>query len=102
MFEASAPDGTQLRIIWFEVSEEQERSFEQYRRGLRRLMKSGTAAGHDVVARPGAHYVVWYVPQGSRGSNAEAEVPQGLQAAGLRPEQADARRHRRRTRPCGL
>lgn len=102
MFEASAPDGTQLRIIWFEVSEEQERSFEQYRRGLRRLMKSGTAAVHDVVARPGAHYVVWYVPQGSRVSNPEAELLQELQAAGFSPEQADFRRNGRRIRLYGL
>src|SRR5690554_1018490 len=73
LFEASSPDGTVLRIVWFEVSADQERSFEQYRRGLRRLMKSGHAAVHDVVARPGAHYVAWQLPQGTVTQTLEPE-----------------------------
>lgn len=102
LFEASAPDGTLLRIVWFEVSEDQERSFEQYRRGLRRLMKAGVAAVFDVVARPGAHYVAWYPPQGSRVREPEAELLSAVQEAGFEPAAADFRRNGRRTQLYGL
>ncbi len=102
VFEASAPDGTQLRIVWFEVSEEQERSFEQYRRGLRRLMKAGVAAVFDVVSRPGAHYVAWLPPQGSRVVSPEAELLAALREAGFEPEQADFRRNGRKVQLYGL
>lgn len=96
-FEASSPDGTVLRIVWFEVTPEQERSFEQYRRGLRKLMKSGHAAVHDVVARPGAHYVAWYLPQGSRLTSVEPELNEVLEAAGFEYGQADIRRSGRQS-----
>ncbi len=102
LFEASSPDGTVLRIVWFEVSADQERSFEQYRRGLRRLMKSGHAAVHDVVARPGAHYVAWQLPQGTVTQTLEPEFKAAIEAAGFKPEQAEVRRNGRRLQIYGL
>ncbi len=36
-FEATAPDGTPLRIEWFDLKPEREPEFEAYRRLLRRL-----------------------------------------------------------------
>lgn len=59
LFEATAPDGAPLRIEWFDLPAEREAEFESYRRLLRRLKKAGLAAVHDVIARPGAHYVAW-------------------------------------------
>lgn len=102
LFEASSPDGTVLRIVWFEVGAEQERSFEQYRRGLKRLMKSGHAAVHDVVARPGAHYVAWYLPHGAVTHTLEPDFKAALEAAGFTREQADIRRSGRKLQVYGL
>ena len=62
-FEATAPDGSPVRIIWYEITVEQEQRFESYRRTLRQLNQLGLAALYDVVSRPGAHYVVWKQPQ---------------------------------------
>lgn len=102
LFEASAPDGTLLRIVWFEVDAEQERSFEIYRRGLRRLQKSGLAAVYDVVSRPGAHYVAWHPPQGAPAGTIEPELVQALEQAGFSASQADVRRVGRRSQIYGL
>src|SRR5690554_1478721 len=102
LFEASAPDGTLLRIVWYEVSEEQERSFELYRRGLRRLMKAGVAAVFDVVARPGAHYVAWYTTQGGRVHSPEPELIQAVEQAGFDTSAAEFRRNGRKTQLYGL
>ena len=54
-FEATAPDGSPVRIIWYEITVEQEQRFESYRRTLRQLNQLGLAALYDVVSRPGAH-----------------------------------------------
>lgn len=102
VFEASAPDGTLLRIVWFDVSEDQERSFEQYRRGLRRLLKAGIAAVFDVVSRPGAHYVAWLPPQGSRVHNPDPELLAALQEAGFDAAQAKFRRNGRKVQLYSL
>lgn len=61
-FHATAPDGTPLRIEWFDLPPEREREFERYRRLLKHLKKLDKAALHDVVSRPGAHYVAWHTP----------------------------------------
>lgn len=61
-FRATAPDGSPLRIEWFDLPPEREGEFERYRRLLKQLKKTGDAALHDVVSRPGAHYVAWLVP----------------------------------------
>ncbi len=102
LFEASAPDGTSLRIVWFEVTPEQERSFEVYRRGLRKLLKSGHAAVYDVVSRPGAHYVAWYPPTGAPVQTPDPELVTVLVAAGFTADQADIRRSGRRQQVHGL
>lgn len=77
LFDAVAPDGTALRIIWYEFdSPQQEMQFETYRQLLRRLEKQDLAATFDIVSRPGAHYVAWYVP-----SNGKAKASEELEAA---------------------
>lgn len=89
LFEATAPDGAPLRIEWFELPPEREAEFENYRRLLRRLKQAGVAAVHDVVGRPGAHYVAWErVPVGatpvSSAAAAALTLP-GLSSAGAGP-----------------
>lgn len=106
LFQATAPDGAPLRIEWFEVAPDQEGDFEAYRRLLRRLKRAGVAAVHDVIARPGAHYVAWEVPPSQAspaaaggGSLAGAQAPglpsglaEELAAAGYSLDAADLRR----------
>jgi beta-lactam-binding protein with PASTA domain len=63
LFGATAPDGTALQISWYDLQgAEDERAFERYRALLRELRRAGYAAIYDLVARPGAHYVAWRVP----------------------------------------
>ena len=62
LFDATAPDGAAVRVAWYSVDPEEEAAFERYRKLLRALKRDGLAAIHDLVARPGAHYVAWYVP----------------------------------------
>ena len=62
LFDATAPDGAAVRVAWYSVDPEEEAAFERYRKLLRALKRDGFAAIHDLVARPGAHYVAWYVP----------------------------------------
>lgn len=62
LFHATAPDGTPLRIEWFDLPPEREGEFERYRRLLKQLKRDGKASLHDVVSRPGARYVAWYMP----------------------------------------
>ncbi len=62
-FEATKRSGERVRILWYELdSLEDELAFEDYRQLLRRLDQQGFAAIHDIVSRPGAHYVVWEHP----------------------------------------
>lgn len=102
LFEASAPDGSVLRIVWFDVSPELERSFELYRRGLRKLQRSGHAALFDVVSRPGAHYVAWHQPAGGRLHNVDPELQEAIEAAGFTVEASDIRRSGRSARVYGM
>lgn len=102
LFEAAAPDGTALRIVWYDIAADQERSFEKYRRGVRQLRKAGLAAVHDVVSRPGAHYVAWQPANGSRPAPPDAALVDALAAAGFRVEDADIRRGGRRVQVYGL
>lgn len=101
-FEASAPDGTLLSIVWYEVAPEQERSFEQYRRSLRQLRRDGHAALYDVVSRPGAHYAAWLPPQGARAGTLDAELLGALKEAGFEPQHAEVYRSGRRQLIHGL
>jgi eukaryotic-like serine/threonine-protein kinase len=76
LFDAVAPDGTALRVIWFEfATPQQEMQFETYRQVLRKLEKQDLAAIFDIVSRPGAHYVAWYVPSnGTTKASPELEI----------------------------
>jgi len=120
LFEATAPDGAPLRIEWFELPPEREAEFENYRRLLRRLKQVGFAAVHDVVGRPGAHYVAWErVPVGATpvssaaaaalslpglgaGGAAPADLGGVLAAAGYSLEACDLRRTPARPQKVGL
>lgn len=62
-FDAIAPDGTPVRVEWFELPAGEEAAFERYRRLLKRLKREGKAAVHDVISRPGARYVAWLKPE---------------------------------------
>ncbi len=64
LFMATAPDGTALRITWYDLEgAEEERDFEHYRLLLRELRRESCAAIYDLVARPGAYYVAWHMPE---------------------------------------
>jgi beta-lactam-binding protein with PASTA domain len=102
LFDAVAPDGTALRIIWFEFSTpQQEMQFETYRQLLRKLEKQDLAALFDIVSRPGAHYVAWYVP-----SNGKAKASEELEALltkyGYSVQNADIRADRGKAVLYGL
>lgn len=59
VIQARDRSGTWFTITWYTLTLEQETSFEHYRVLLKSLKRKGLAAVHDVVSRPGAHYVVW-------------------------------------------
>lgn len=92
LFEATAADGTVVRIIWYTlVGSQAEAAFERYRRVLRALRREDAAALHDVVARPGATYVAWHAPPPNQRSYPSAAINQLLEAFDYRPEEADIR-----------
>lgn len=102
LFEATAPDGAAVRIVWYELTPDQEARFEHYRRTLKRLKRSARAAVYDVVSRPGAHYVAWRPPLEARPATPDGELESLLVSAGFRPENADIRRDQRRPVVYGL
>lgn len=80
---ATAPDGTQLRIDWYELkTREEELRFETLRKALRGLKRCEAAAVYDVVSRPGATYVVWTLPPAGSTrcyTDTEANLPESVQ-----------------------
>ena len=102
LFEATAPDGAAVRIVWYELEPSQEARFEHYRRTVKRLKRSDRAAVYDVVSRPGAHYVAWHLPLDAKAAPADEELAAELVAAGYRTEDADVRRNGRRAMLYGL
>ena len=78
LFEATAPDGAAVRVVWFELEPHQEAPFERYRKLLRTLRREGYAAIYDLVSRPGAHYVAWQTPP------ADARPPGDRERAAVR------------------
>lgn len=91
-FSATAPDGAALSIVWFDLATpQQEVRFERYRQVLRTLKKQNLAALHDIVSRPGAHYVAWYTPGHQQKTAATAELEHTLRSYGYTPAQADIR-----------
>lgn len=102
LFEATAPDGRALRIVWFDLAPEQEPAFERYRRLLKRLKRDDLAALVDVTSRPGARYVVWERPAADAVAGHHPHLEAALREHGFRPEDADLRRSGRDVRLYGL
>jgi len=92
LFDAIAPDGTPLRIEWFDLPTGQEAAFERFRRLLRNLKRDDLAAVHDVVSRPGARYVAWLTPDPGCTTTGDDVIESVLDRHGLGPEAADIRR----------
>ncbi len=92
LFEAAAPDGTPLRVEWFELPEAQDPAFERYRRLLKKLKRDGKAAVHDVISRPGARYVAWLKAPGNSLPVDDEALSAALAAEGFDPGAADVRR----------
>ncbi len=91
-FSATAPDGQALHIVWFDLSSpQQEVRFESYRQLLRTLKREGKAALHDIVSRPGAHYVAWRTPNHQPSAPPDPKLAELLQSYGYQPAQADIR-----------
>ena len=91
-FSAVAPDGRALRVVWYDLSGvNDEQQFERYRKLLRALRGAGLAALHDVVARPGAHYVAWYAPEQARWAKASPDLEAVLGKYAYEPTMADIR-----------
>ena len=91
-FDAVAPDGRSLRIVWYDLANvAQEARFERYRKVLRRLRRADLAALHDIVSRPGAHYVAWYAPDKASLVKAPRDLKDVLEEHDYVPESADIR-----------
>lgn len=101
-FHATAPDGTPLRIEWFDLPPEREGEFERYRRLLKRLKREGKAALHDVVSRPGARYVAWFTPPESAAPARDPELLDDLASEGYPAEAAELLRASGRASPPQL
>jgi len=66
LFEALNQEDKTIYVLWYNLYNlEEENAFENYRQLLRSLKSKGLAAIHNLVARPGAHYVAWYKPHAS-------------------------------------
>jgi eukaryotic-like serine/threonine-protein kinase len=91
-FAATAPDGAPVRVEWLDLEPDDEAAFERYRRLLKRLTREGHAAIQDVVARPGARYVAWYLPPDGAAVVHDATVEAAVREAGFDPGTADMRR----------
>ena len=58
-FDATTAEGLPVRVVWYELTADEEAAFERYRRALRRLSRDGLTDVLEVVSRPGARYVAW-------------------------------------------
>lgn len=102
LVEATAPDGTLVRIEWFELEPAKEGAFERYRRLLKRLKREGKAAVYDVISRPGAHYVAWEGAADGQPQAHDAAIEAALRDDGFDVAAADVRRSGRTVRLYGL
>ncbi|MEJ2288525.1 MAG: PASTA domain-containing protein [Deinococcales bacterium] len=102
LIEATAPDGTLVRIEWFELEPVKEQAFERYRRVLKRLKRTGKAAVYDVISRPGAHYVAWESVGDGLARARDDEIDAVLLENGFDAASADVRRNGRSARLYGL
>ena len=102
MFEAAAPDGTPLRIEWYDLPAEQEDAFERYRRTVKRLKRTGRTAVYDVTSRPGARYVAWERPPDQAPPARDPELEALLGSEGFGRDDALLLRENGETRLFGL
>lgn len=102
LIEATAPDGTLVRIEWFDLEPAKEQAFERYRRVLKRLKRDGKAAVYDVISRPGAHYVAWENAGDGLSHGHDTQVAALLEEHGFDAAGADVRRNGRHARLYGL
>ena len=92
LLSVTAPDGQALTLVWFDLAApEVEAEFERYRQLLRTLKRKELAAVHDIVSRPGAHYVAWYPPESLPPAAAGGELKAILNSYNYAVEQADLR-----------
>ena len=92
LFEATAADGAQVRIIWYTLADgPAEAAFERYRQVLRALRREDAVALHAVVARPGATYVAWQAPPPNQRGHHSPSMAQVLESFGYRLAEADIR-----------
>jgi len=89
--DAIAPDGTPVRVEWFDLAPGEEAAFERYRRLLKRLKRDGRAAVHDVISRPGARYVAWLKPDQGLPRAEDPELASVLAENGYPAAAADVR-----------
>ncbi len=102
LIEATAPDGTLVRIEWFDLEPTQEATFERLRRLLKRLKRDGKAAVYDVISRPGAHYVAWEHGDSGAAQAHDGDIRTALAEHGFDAASADIRRNGRHARLYGL
>lgn len=102
LIDAIAPDGTPVRVEWFELPPEQEPAFERYRRLLKRLKREDLAAVHDVISRPGARYVAWRRPEPGLPRASDAALQSLLEEHGYPTGAADVRGRGPRRQLYGL
>ncbi len=88
LFDATAPSGAAVRVAWYDLEAAEEAAFERYRKLLRKLKREEVAAIYDLVSRPGAHYVAWYVPPGDCGGEPSEDVAHLLESHGWSSEDA--------------
>lgn len=91
-FTATDPDGVAVRVEWFELTATDDAAFERYRRLIKGLARDGRAAVRDVVSRPGAHYVAWYLPPDSSSAGRDPAISTAIEAAGFDASHASIRR----------
>ncbi len=91
-FDATAPDGVPVVVDWLDLEGPDEPAFERYRRLLKGLAREGRAAIQDVVGRPGARYVAWYLPPDNAAATQDAELATAIRSAGFDPDAAQVRR----------
>jgi len=91
-FTATDPDGVAVRVEWFELPVREEVTFERYRRLLKNLVRQERAALRDIVSRPGARYVAWYLPPEGSAAGRDPTIAADIEAAGFDPDMASLRR----------
>ena len=91
LIDAIAPDGTPVRVEWFDLPAVEEAAFERYRRLLKRLKREDRAAIHDVISRPGARYVAWQKPDPALVRAEDPSLTTVLLEHGYPPTAADVR-----------